>query len=110
MAAFGTWVAIDVNVCLNAPRILWLSGVGDLVSKFSAVFDWKLAFHHRGELVEDLAALLSDASVYQFLANPAFTPQGLTQLGTALMLTKHGNLWLIPPGQWQRASYFPCPG
>ena len=85
-AALPHGVVIDVDVCLNAPRILWLSGVGDLVSKFSAVFDWKLAFHHKGELVEDLAALLSDASVYQFLANPAFTPQGLTQLGTALML------------------------
>lgn len=85
-AALPHGVVIDVDVCLQGPRILWLSGVGDLVSKLSAVFDWKLAFHHQGELVEDLAALLSDATVYQFLAHPVFTRQGVTQLGTALML------------------------
>ena len=41
-------VVVDVDVCLSAPRILWLSGVGDLASKLTAVFDWKLAFHNRG--------------------------------------------------------------
>jgi glycerol-1-phosphate dehydrogenase [NAD(P)+] len=85
-AALPHGIVVDVQVCLGAPRILWLSGVGDLVSKLSAVFDWKLAFHHRGEPVEDLAALLSDATVRQFLDNPAFTVQGLTHLATALML------------------------
>ncbi len=85
-AALPHGVVVDVAVCLEAPRILWLSGLGDLVSKLSAVFDWKLAFHHRGESVEDLAALLSDATVHQFLASPEFTPQGMIHLGTALML------------------------
>lgn len=79
-------VVIDVAVCLQAPRMLWLSGVGDLASKLSAVYDWKLAFHQRGEPVEDLAALLSDATVRQFLAQPSFDAQGMTLLGTALML------------------------
>ncbi len=79
-------VVIDVSVCLAAPRLLWLSGVGDLVSKLTAVFDWKLAFHNRGEPVNDLAALLSDATVRQFLALPRFDAQGMALLGTALML------------------------
>lgn len=79
-------VIIDVTVCLQAPRVLWLSGVGDLASKLSAVHDWKMAFHQRGEPVEDLAALLSDATVRQFLAQPTFDVQGMTLLGTALML------------------------
>jgi glycerol-1-phosphate dehydrogenase [NAD(P)+] len=85
-AALPQGVVVDVDVCLAAPRILWLSGVGDLVSKLSAVHDWKLAFHARGEPVDDLAALLSDATVRQFLARPEFDAQGMTQLGTALML------------------------
>ncbi len=79
-------VVIDVEVCLKAPKALWLSGVGDLVSKLTAVTDWKLAFHNRGEPVNDLAALLSDASVLQFLGAPDFNARGLGLLGTALML------------------------
>lgn len=79
-------VIIDVDVCLSAPRALWLSGVGDLVAKLTAVHDWKLAFHNTGEPVNDLAALLSDATVHQFLANPTHDAAGMALLGTALML------------------------
>jgi glycerol-1-phosphate dehydrogenase [NAD(P)+] len=79
-------VILDTAVCLNAPEILWHSGVGDLVSKFTAVTDWKLAFHARGTPVDDFAALLSDASVYQFLARPKRDLDGMTLLGTALLL------------------------
>lgn len=79
-------VVIDVDVCLQAPELLWLSGVGDLVSKLTAVVDWKLAFHNTGEAVNDLAALLSDSTVHQFLGNPARDQAGATLLGTALML------------------------
>src|SRR5262249_1797082 len=63
-------VIVDTEVCLGAPAPLWCSGVGDLVAKLTAVRDWKLAFHARGTPVNDLAALMSDASVYQFMANP----------------------------------------
>jgi glycerol-1-phosphate dehydrogenase [NAD(P)+] len=79
-------VILDTAVCLEAPERLWHSGVGDLVSKFTAVTDWKLAFHARGTPVDDFAALLSDASVYQFLARPERDLEGMTLLGTALLL------------------------
>ncbi|OLN26703.1 Glycerol dehydrogenase [Desulfovibrio sp. DV] len=85
-AALPLGVVIDTDVCLSAPRLLWLSGVGDLASKLTAVFDWKLAFHHRQEPVDDLAALLSDATVHQFMDNPSFDAKGMELLGTALML------------------------
>jgi glycerol-1-phosphate dehydrogenase [NAD(P)+] len=79
-------VVLDTQVCLNAPEILWLSGVGDLVAKFTAVTDWKLAFHACGTLVDDFAALLSDATVFQFMARPVRDLAGIQLLGTALML------------------------
>lgn len=85
-ASLPRGVIIDVQVCLGAPKSLWLSGVGDLVSKLSAVADWKLAFHHCGEEVNDLAALLSDATVYQFLGRPEFDVSGAALLANALML------------------------
>jgi glycerol-1-phosphate dehydrogenase [NAD(P)+] len=79
-------VILDTAVCLSAPEILWHSGVGDLVSKFTAVTDWKMAFHAVGTHVDDFAALLSDASVYQFLARPERDIEGMKLLGSALLL------------------------
>ncbi|MEQ9411058.1 MAG: iron-containing alcohol dehydrogenase family protein [Fuerstiella sp.] len=79
-------VVVDTAVCLQAPKSLWLAGIGDLVSKLTAVKDWKLAFHHRDTPVDDFAALLSDASVFQFMGQPDFKLDGVQRLATALML------------------------
>lgn len=79
-------VIIDTAVCLAAPECLWLSGVGDLLAKFTAVVDWKLAFHACGTPVNDFAALLSDASVYQFAGRPIRDLEGMKLLGTTLLL------------------------
>lgn len=85
-AALPFAVVVDTEAALGAPEPLWWSGVGDLVSKVTAVADWKLAFHARGEPVDDFAALLSDATVYQFLSRPERSPDGVRQLALALML------------------------
>src|SRR5262249_35558316 len=79
-------VIVDTAVCLGAPVPLWCSGVGDLVSKLTAVQDWRLAFDACGTPLNDLAALMSDASVYQFMASPTRDPEGARLLATALML------------------------
>jgi glycerol-1-phosphate dehydrogenase [NAD(P)+] len=79
-------VVVDLAVCQQAPLTLWHSGIGDLSSKFTAVWDWKLAFHRRGTPVNDLAALMSDASVFQLMANPMSDERGIRLLATALML------------------------
>jgi glycerol-1-phosphate dehydrogenase [NAD(P)+] len=85
-AAMPFGVVVDTAVCLAAPELLWLSGVGDLVAKLTAVFDWKLAFRAAGTPVDDFAALLSDATVFQFVARPERDLEGVRLLGTALML------------------------
>jgi glycerol-1-phosphate dehydrogenase [NAD(P)+] len=79
-------VVVDTDVCINAPYPLWWSGVGDLLAKLTAIFDWKLAFHIVGTPVNDFAALLSDATVHQFMADPNRTIDGARLLATALML------------------------
>lgn len=79
-------VVIDTAVCLSAPPQLWWSGVGDLAAKLTAVRDWKIAYHETGEPVDDFAALLASASVYQFLARPERDLEGMRLLGTALLL------------------------
>src|SRR5262249_19107644 len=79
-------VVVDLAVCQGAPPALWHSGVGDLCSKFTAVSDWKLAFHRRGVPVNDLAALMSDASGFQFMANPVSGRHGIRPLRSRLMV------------------------
>ena len=79
-------VVVDTEVCLGAPELLWWSGVGDLVAKITAVEDWKLAFHADGTYVDDFAALLSDSTVFQFMARPERDLEGMRLLATALML------------------------
>ncbi|HEY3377432.1 MAG TPA: iron-containing alcohol dehydrogenase family protein [Armatimonadota bacterium] len=79
-------IVIDTEVCLRAPDLLWWSGIGDLISKVTAIADWKLAFHANGTYVNDFAALLSDATVFQFMARPERDLDGVSLLGSALML------------------------
>jgi glycerol-1-phosphate dehydrogenase [NAD(P)+] len=85
-AALPFGVVVDTAVCRDAPRILTLSGVGDLVAKFTAVRDWKLAFHRTAEPVDDFAALLSDGSIHGYLSHPQFDLEGIRLLATSLLL------------------------
>jgi glycerol-1-phosphate dehydrogenase [NAD(P)+] len=85
-AALPFGVVIDTAACRDAPRVLTLSGVGDLVAKFTAVRDWKLAYHAVGEPVDDFAVLLSDGSIHAYLSHPEFDLEGLRLLATSLML------------------------
>ena len=78
-------VVVDLEVVQQAPMSLWLSGVGDLVAKRTAIFDWRRAFHTDGTEFDDLAALLSDASVYQFLAYPQRDTKGIKLLAQGLL-------------------------
>lgn len=79
-------VVVDLEVVGGAPRSLWLSGVGDLVSKWTAIHDWKLAFHACATPFDDFSALLSDASVFQFFGNPDHDLAGIRLLAQALLL------------------------
>jgi len=94
-------LVVDTDVCRAAPRILTLSGVGDLVAKFTAVRDWKLAFHALGEPVNDFAALLSDGSVHAYLSHPQFDTDGMQLLATALMMN---GLAMVMSGSSRPAS------
>lgn len=85
-AALPFGVVIDTAVCRDAPRNLTLSGVGDLVAKLSAVWDWKLAFHNTGEPINDFAAMLSDGSTHTYFSHPTCDLEGIRLLATSLML------------------------
>lgn len=52
-------VIIDTQVIYEAPSQFLYSGIGDLICKRTAVFDWKLAYKKTGELVNDFAVTVA---------------------------------------------------
>jgi glycerol-1-phosphate dehydrogenase [NAD(P)+] len=55
-------VVVDLDVIGRAPLASIRAGVGDLVSNFSALEDWKLAARKAGETYHDLAAVISHSA------------------------------------------------
>lgn len=68
-------VIIDTEVVGSSPVHLTLSGIGDLVSKYGAVRDWKDAFRANGETVNDFAVMLGLSATDAVLAHPATDPR-----------------------------------
>lgn len=52
-------IIIDTEIIKNAPVRFLYSGIGDLLSKKTALFDWKLANRKTGIPVSDLAAIIA---------------------------------------------------
>ena len=52
-------VIVDANVILSAPKHQLLSGIGDTVSKYTALNDWKLAAQKNQSTMEDFAYMMS---------------------------------------------------
>lgn len=52
-------IIADIEVIMNAPRRLLVSGCGDILGKFTAVRDWRLAHKLRGEYYGEYSASLA---------------------------------------------------
>ena len=52
-------VIIDTEIIQKAPPKFFFSGIGDLISKHTSIFDWKLSFKRTGEYVDDFAVMVS---------------------------------------------------
>lgn len=63
-------VVIDTLVLKNSPANLTYSGIGDLISKYSSIADWKLSYHATGEPVNDFAVMISMQSVANLVNHP----------------------------------------
>ena len=83
-------VVIDTRLIQQSPRILTLSGVGDLISKATALPDWKLAYHQAGTPVNDFAWSLARMTFDRWLALPdksIDSLEHLTVLANALLFS-----------------------
>lgn len=92
-------VVVDLEIIGRAPIASIRAGVGDLISNFSAIEDWKLGRLHSGEDYHDLAAVISytaASSVFEmseigevYMRHPDFIRrlvQGLILSGTAMAI------------------------
>jgi glycerol-1-phosphate dehydrogenase [NAD(P)+] len=60
-------IIIDIGIIKNAPEVLLMAGIGDTVSNYSALFDWKLESINKGIHANDFAYLLSDTAFNMLL-------------------------------------------
>jgi glycerol-1-phosphate dehydrogenase [NAD(P)+] len=60
-------VIVDTNVVKNSPEDCIYSGIGDLISKVTAGWDWKEAAAHEKSSFNDFAYLISQNTVLDFL-------------------------------------------
>ncbi len=72
-AAIPFGVVIDTTVIVGCPPRFTLSGIGDLISKYSAIADWKLSYHATGEAINDFSVMIALQSVEDLVNHPAKT-------------------------------------
>jgi glycerol-1-phosphate dehydrogenase [NAD(P)+] len=80
---------IDTDIILKAPRLLMEAGVGDILSNYTALFDWRLACREHNERPNDFAYLLSEQAVNSLLHSNVKTfesIEGVKMLAEALVL------------------------
>lgn len=69
-AAMPFGIIVDLEVIKNAPVKFIYSGLGDIVSKISAVFDWYFEERNNASKVDDFAAMLAKKSVNSLVRMP----------------------------------------
>ena len=66
--AYG--IAIDTDVIKTAPRAFLFSGIGDMLSKITANYDWKYEERCGVSKVNDFAMMIAKKSVNSFVRTP----------------------------------------
>lgn len=56
-------VVIDLDIISKSPKIFLYSGIGDMISKVTALWDWKVAFRKGYERYNDFAAMMAYNSI-----------------------------------------------
>jgi glycerol-1-phosphate dehydrogenase [NAD(P)+] len=60
-------IIVDIDVIKEAPEKFIYSGIGDLVSKITAVYDWEFEEKNGKTKVDDFAAMIAKKSVNSFV-------------------------------------------
>lgn len=60
-------IIVDLDVISKAPKNLIKAGIGDTLSNYTAIKDWKLENKNKGKEIDDFAILLSELSIKSVL-------------------------------------------
>ncbi len=84
-----TAIFADLNILMQAPQPLVAAGFGDMLGKYTSLFDWKFSHLTAGEPYNEQAALITEralASCVQYAGEIGQrTEAGITALMTALI-------------------------
>ena len=90
-------IIIDTEIITSAPLKYIYSGMGDLFSKTTAIYDWKLSYHKCKNTVNDFAATVSQNAADTFsyfndkdLSNPEYVriiASSLLMTGIAMIIS-----------------------
>jgi glycerol-1-phosphate dehydrogenase [NAD(P)+] len=69
-AAMPFGIIVDLDVIGNAPVKFIYSGLGDIISKITAVYDWYFEEQHNVSRVDDFAAMIAKKSVNSLVRMP----------------------------------------
>lgn len=83
-------IVIDLDIIKNSPTIFLYSGIGDMISKITALHDWKAAANKQMARYSDFAALIAYNSLdLLFLKHSTniHTPEFQRSLSTSLLMS-----------------------
>lgn len=66
--AYG--IIVDTDVIKSAPEKFLYSGIGDMVSKITAVYDWQFEAAHGASRLNDFAVMIAKKAVNSFVRTP----------------------------------------
>lgn len=66
--AYG--IIVDLEVIKSAPEKFIYSGIGDLISKISAIYDWEYEKEHGVGTLNDFAVMIAKKAVNSFVRTP----------------------------------------
>lgn len=66
--AYG--IVVDTQIIKSAPKKFIYSGIGDMVSKITALYDWKFEEEHGYGKVNDFATMIAKKAVNSFVRTP----------------------------------------
>lgn len=66
--AYG--IIVDTQVIRSAPVKFLYSGIGDMVSKITATYDWQFEAAHGAAVINDFAMMISKKAVNSFVRTP----------------------------------------
>ena len=90
-------ILVDATVIMNAPNRQLLSGIGDTISKYTALNDWKIAYFAGKEKVDDFAYIISKMAFNSICYNDQKELKSIDFIKRLTQAAKNESLQSVQP-------------